>query len=140
MDSRLMKLILDYQDAVRKAVALLEATGIPRPKSTVDWIGYDVPYTGELATGGKYFIHGFGCAVKAPDTCVDFDFGEHGEIDGIDFHRMANFASKDLQTKYGFCDLRELHQVIQTSCDSGELVHSGYILWYLASEPRNESI
>lgn len=139
MDTRLVRLIHDYQDAVRCAVEALEATGIPRPKSTTDWIGYDVPGTGELATGGRYFIHGFGCAVKTPEFCVDFDFGEHGEIDGFDFHRMENFARNHLQSKYGFADPTELHLAIKASCDAGEMIDSGYILWYIKPELQGES-
>ena len=124
---------------MRYAVACLEATGIPRPKSTTEWVGYDVPGTGELATGGKYFVHGFGCAVQSPDICVDFDFGEHGEIDGIDFHRMESFARNHLQTKYGFADSTELHSAIKASCLAGELIDSGYILWYLNPKLLGES-
>lgn len=139
IDTRLIRLIHDYQDAVRCAVESLEATGIQRPKSWTDWVGYDVPGTGELATGGKYFIHGFGCAVKTLEFCVDFEFGEHGEIDGIDFHRMENFARNHLQTEYGFADSTELHSAIKASCDAGEMVESGYILWYLRTELQCES-
>jgi hypothetical protein len=135
----LIRLIHDYQDAVRYAVESLEAIGIPRPKSTTDWVGYDVPQIGQLATGGKYFIHGFGCAVKTPETCVDFDFGEHGEIDGIDFSRMESFARNVLQTKYGFADSTELRSAIKASCDAGELIDSGYILWYLKPRLQGES-
>lgn len=133
-------MIHDYQDAVRYAVTCLEATGIPRPKSTTDWVGYDVPGTGELATGGKYFIHGFGCAVKTPDFCVDFDFGDQGEIDGIDFHRMERFAGIHLLSKYGFVDSKELKLAIEASCNAGELIDSGYILWYLKPQLQGESL
>ncbi len=139
IDTRLVRLIHDYHDAIRCAVESLEATGIPRPKSTTDWIGYDVPGTGELANGGKYFIHGFGCAVKTPEFCIDFDFGEHGEIDGIDFYRMESFARNHLQSKYGFADPTELHSVIKASCDAGEMIDSGYILWYLKPELQGKS-
>ena len=132
-------MIHDYQDAVRRAVEHLEATGIPRPKSTTDWISYDAPGTGELADGGKYFIHGFGCAVNTPQICVDFDFGEQGEIDGIDFHRMEHFARNHLQLQYGFADPTELHSAIKASCDAGEMIDSGYILWYVRQELQVES-
>ena len=134
-----MRLVHDYQEAVRRAVEHLEATGIPRPKSTTGWIGCDLPGNGELADGGKYFIHGFGCAVKTPQICVHFDFGEHGEIDGIDFHRMENFAHNHLQSKYGFAHPAELHSTMKASCDAGEMIDSGYILWYLRRELQLES-
>lgn len=64
-------MIHDYQDAVHQAVTSLEATGIPRPKSTANWVGYDVPGTGQLVNGGKYYIHGFGCAVERAKKHAD---------------------------------------------------------------------
>nr|WP_201443468.1 hypothetical protein [Pirellula staleyi] len=132
-------MIHDYQDAVRYAVESLEAIGIPRPQSTIDWVAYDVPQMGQLANGGQYFIHGFGCAVKTPEFSVDFDFGEHGQIDGLDFYRMERFARHVLQTKYGFADSVELRSTIKASCDAGELIDSGYILWYLIPKLRSDS-
>ena len=125
------RLIHDYQDAAHQAVTSLEATGIPRPKSTAHWVGYDVLGTGQLVNGGKYYIHGFGCAVKFQNFCADFDFEENGEIDGIDLHRLENFARNDPQTKFGFADSTELHAAIRASCDPGEMIDSGYILWYV---------
>ncbi len=41
------------------------------------------------------------------------------KIDGIDFHRMENFARNHLRTKYGFADSAELHSAIKASCDAG---------------------
>lgn len=133
IDNRLRRLISDYQDAVRIAVDALEANGIPRPNSTMDWIAYDVPQIGQLVDGGKYFIHGFGCTVKTPEIYVDFDFGEQGQIDGIDCYRMSDFARERLSTEYGIDDERELKRIFDDACKSGDLVDSGYILWYLRS-------
>jgi hypothetical protein len=130
MDDRLPPLIHDYQSTVARAVAALEATGIPRPKSTTEWVGYDVPGRGELAGGGEYFIHGFGCAVRLPDTFVDFDFGDEGQIDGFDWDRLARFAGSKLSKQYGIRDENELQELIESAHASGDLVYSGYILSY----------
>lgn len=130
IDARLKRLIDDYRVAVRQAVTALEANGIPRPKSTAEWVAYDVPQTGELSGGGKYFIHGFGCTVKSPDTYVDFDFGEQGQIDGFDCYRMSDFARERLVSEYAISDGDELKRIFDDACHAGELVDSGYILWY----------
>ncbi|MCD0458956.1 DUF6896 domain-containing protein [Roseiconus lacunae] len=130
MDDRLRPLIDDYKSTVARAVAALEATGIPRPASTTEWVGYDVPGRGQLKGGGEYFIHGFGCAVRLPDTSVDFDFGDDGQIDGFDWYRLSSFAGSLLSTKYGIPDETKLRSLIDDAHTSGDLVHSGYILSY----------
>ena len=128
MDDRLSPLIDDYKATVARAVAALEATGIARPSSTTEWVGYDVPGRGELIGGGDYFIHGFGCAVRLPETSVDFDFGDDGQIDGFDWSRLLSFAGSRLAKQYGIRDEIELRALIDDAHKSGDLVHSGYIL------------
>ena len=130
MDDRLRPLIADYKSTVARAVAALEATGIPRPASTIEWVGYDVPGRGQLVGGGEYFIHGFGCAVRLPDTSVDFDFGDDGQIDGFDWSRLSSFAGSNLSKRYGIRDQMELRSLIDDAHASGDLAHSGYILSY----------
>ena len=133
MDPRLQLLIDDYKAAVERAVESLEATGIPRPASTTEWVGYDVPGRGELNGGGKYFIHGFGCAVRLPDLFVDFDFGDDGQIDGFDWYRLSTFAGSRLLTCYDIEDEASLRSLFDAASRDGELLHSGYILWYTSN-------
>lgn len=130
MDDRLRPLIDDYKSTVARAVDALDATGIPRPASTTEWVGYDVPGRAELVGGGEYFIHGFGCAVRLPDISVDFDFGDDGQIDGFDWSRLLSFAGSRLFKRYGIRDEIELRSLIDDAHASGDLVHSGYILSY----------
>ncbi len=130
MDARLKRLIDNYRDTVRRAVAVLEANGIPRPKSTMDCISYNVPQLGELSGGGKYFIHGFGCTVKTLDFYVDFDFGENGQIE-VRLLRMADYARDRLSGTYSIADKNELKTIFDDACHAGELIDSGYILWYV---------
>lgn len=139
MDDRLRPLIDDYKATVARAVAALEATGIPRPSSTTEWVGYDVPGRGELAGGGDYFIHGFGCAVRLPDKSVDFDFGDDGQIDGFDWSRLLSFAGSKLTKRYGIRDEIELRALIDDAHASGDLVHSGYILSYTRDSPSPDT-
>ncbi len=130
MNNRLKTLIDAYKATVARAVAALEASDIPRPATTTEWVGYEVPGRGGLVGGGEYFIHGFGCAVRLTDTSVDFDFGDHGQIDGFDWYRLSRFAGNQMYTRYGIRDEVELRSLIDDAHGSGDLVHSGYILSY----------
>ena len=139
MDVRLRPPIDDYKSTVARAVAALEATGIPRPASTTEWVGYDVPGRGQLNGGGEYFIHGYGCAVRLPGATVDFDFGDDGQIDSFDWYRLSSFAGSQLSTRYGIQDEDELRALIDDAHKSGDLVHSGYILSYTRDSLPPES-
>src|SRR5688500_12495031 len=100
MDPRLMELIKAYQARVLDAVHCLERAGSGRPASNTEWVGMAVP-RGELVPGYQFHKHGFGCAVRGPDWSVDFDFGDHGEIDGFDLSRLKAFAAQRID-RYGF--------------------------------------
>ena len=130
MDPRFSQLIHDYQAAVGEAVELLVRSGIPLPDSNTAWTVTDVRQIGELAGGVRYFKHGYGCTVKLPTGTIDFDFGEHGDIDGFDVWRLRNFARCRLSS-YGFASEEEVGTAFEAAWNSGELVFSGYILYYL---------
>ena len=61
-------------------------------------------------------------------------FASSRSLEGLHRH-----ARNHLQTKYGFADSRELHSAIKASCDAGEMINSGYILWYLRPKLNGES-
>lgn len=130
MDQRLSQLISDYQAAVREAVDLMVRTGIARPQSNVAWAGTDIRQISDLVGGVRYRKHGYGCAVQLPTGSVDFDFGERGEIDGFDVWRLLGFAGRRLSS-YGFAKEDELKDAFETAFANGELLYSGYILYYL---------
>ena len=46
---------------------------------------------------------------------MDFDFGEHGQIDGFDAWRLARFAGSRLR-EYGFADLAVLNECFNAGC------------------------
>lgn len=129
----LVDLILGYQAAVEKAVRLLEGSGIPRPVTPTDWVGYDIPQRGQLAGGVSYFKHGYGCAVFLPSGKVDFDFGAEGQINGFDLGRLTHFAGTRLKN-YGFPSEQTIKSTFQMAIESGEIVPSAYILYYLAPD------
>lgn len=131
MDARLIRLIRDYQAAVRLAVSLMSGSGIGRPASNIDWTGLDIPQSGELRDGIRYYKHGYGCAVQLPCGAVDFDFGQNGEIDGFDAWRLMGFAAlRDCD--YGFSGESELKDVFEKAVTSSDLRFSGYLLYYVA--------
>jgi len=131
MNNQLANLICDYQASVGAAVDMMQRSGIPRPPTNTDWVGTDIPQHGELEGGIRYFKHGYGCAISLPTGAVDFDFGEHGEIDGFDAWRLASFAGAKL-SEYGFADEDALNECFKAEVAAGSLVYSGYILYYLA--------
>jgi hypothetical protein len=132
MHTNLASLISDYQAGVRAAVALMQESGIPIPGSNTEWAGTDIPQRGELKGGIPYFKHGYGCRVKLPSGAVDFDFGEHGEIDGFDAWRLVSFAGTKL-SDYGFSSEDALKDSFEAEVAAGSLVYSGYILYYIAN-------
>jgi hypothetical protein len=129
MDSRLPKLIGDFQRRVAEAVTMLEAAGVPRPASNMEWATNGVAGRGALANGFAFHKHGFGCAVRGPGWHVDFDFGAEGQIDGFDAWRLYDFAHEHL-ADYGFKSEEEIKVAIAAAVDAGELKSSGYILYY----------
>lgn len=61
------------------------------------------------------------------------------KLTGSIFIGWRIFARDHLQSKYGFADPTELHLAIKASCDAGEMIDSGYILWYIKPELQGES-
>ncbi|AYN94211.1 hypothetical protein EAW52_09665 [Pseudomonas sp. LTJR-52] len=131
MNNNLARLISDYQASVRIAVQLMQKSGIQLPPTNTDWTAADISQRGELLGGITYFKHGYGCAVKLPAGTVDFDFGEHGEIDGFDAWRLIGFAGLRL-SEYGFATEDSLNECFKAEVEAGSLVYSGYILYYIA--------
>jgi hypothetical protein len=130
MSPNLAHLVADYQAAVQQALALLVDAGIPLPPSNTAWVGTEIPQRGQLANGASYFKHGYGCAVRFSEHAVDFDFGKNGETNGFDAWRLAAFAG-DRLARYGFAGEAALKDSFQTAVNNGELVYSGYILYYV---------
>ena len=126
MDSRLRTLIGVYQISVARAVKLLfERAGIPMSRSY--WELWRIPGTGQLAEGARYWRHGRGYQVTFPDGAVDFDFGDSGEIDGLDLYKLKCFAVRR-QELFGFRSGQEIEDAFQTAVDACELIRSG-CLW-----------
>lgn len=123
MDERLEKLIADYHAMVSKAVAMLEAAGLPRPSSHLEWAFRPVPQSGDLPGGFSYFRHGAGCRVGGPEWTVDFDFGPRGEVNGIDPYRLHRFSASRASA-FGFASVGEIEDAIEDALRTGDLVVS----------------
>ncbi|EPL6275335.1 DUF6896 domain-containing protein [Proteus mirabilis] len=130
MDARLYGLINEYVNRVSEAVELMKFSGIALPKSNNEWAANGIPQKGQLNGGVKYFKHGYGCAVHLNSGAVDFDFGENGEFNGFDYWRLKGFSDNNLN-QYGFNSPDELKECFEAEISNGNLLFSGYILYYL---------
>lgn len=64
---------------------------------------------------------------------IDFDFGENGEIDGIELYRLIEFWERQ-NDNLNIRGTNELESLFKSACENGELIYSGYILWYLRKD------
>ena len=125
----------DYHAKVSEAVAMLEAAGLHRPSSHIEWAFRQVPQSGDLPGGSSYFRHGTGCHVAGPEWAVDFDFGPRGEINGIDPHRLYRFSDSQL-VEYGFASVEEIEDTVQDALSTGDLVVSNDQIVRVSEESR----
>ena len=135
MNPHLHRLIRDYQASVHMALQKLRASGIRMPTSAMDWAGMDLPLPGVLEDGIRYYKHGIGFAVWLPSGTVDFDFGEHGEADGFNRGRIAQFAMPNLAA-YGFETPEAVKAAFDQAVASGEIVCPESTACYLAGSDR----
>ncbi|MGL6244989.1 DUF6896 domain-containing protein [Pseudomonas sp.] len=94
----LEQLIFDFLSMVDKATALLEEKFSNRCILR-QWRTNEIERCGTIIGDITYELHGVGCAVYFPDTCIDFDYGPDGRTDGFDVWRLYIFAC-ELPTKY----------------------------------------
>ncbi|HDX9115652.1 DUF6896 domain-containing protein [Klebsiella michiganensis] len=134
MNEKLVRLIVDFQRNVLNALKLMQRSGIRMPLSRNDWIESNIPTTGELDGGVKYYKHGAGCLVSLNTGKVDFDFGEEGEIGGFNLWWLAKFAGENL-TSYGFKNTNDLDECLNKALDAGVLICPDYGLYYIANAP-----
>ena len=135
MNKYLAHLIRDYQAKVHEALVLMQRSGIRMPNSSRQWIESDLPLKGLLDSDIAYVKHGSGCTVYLPDGEVDFDFGNLGEINGLDLWRLSLFASRRLTT-YGFESQNALKMCFETAVSEGHLVRSDDSIFYVANLAR----
>lgn len=113
----------------------MQRSGMRMPTTSWNWVRSKVPQRGQLEGGVAYEKHGVGCIVYLPQGEVDFDFGKHGEIDGVDPWRLYLFSSRE-SSRYGFENQEDFEGCFQIAVDEGHLVGSGGSLFYVANRPR----
>ncbi len=126
MDPRLAGLISEYQTKVRIATAVLQAAGIPLPESNRAWVDTRIA-DGCLPHGFRCFKHGCGCFVEGPDWSVDFDFGDHGEVDGFDSWRLRRFVGSP--TLFGFRNGEDIERAMGDAEEAGEIRRRGNLFY-----------
>lgn len=131
IDRHLLRLVRDYQAAVRRAVEALREAGVEPPATRMAWT---LARLTQLPRRGLYRFkkHGAGCEVVGPGLRVDFDFGERGEVDGFDAWRLGEFASGRL-ARYGFTRRKAIERAVEEAVAAG-LVRVDGPLRYLAHE------
>lgn len=134
MDRRLLALIDDFHAAVRVVIEALEAAGVPRPPTAVDWATYRLP-TRVLPGDITLRKHGFGCEANGPGLHVDFDFGSDGQIDAFDAYRLWYFAEAR-DSDYGFADEDELARTVEAALAAGQLAEDELGNVYIAPGAR----
>ncbi|MNG70255.1 hypothetical protein D3C73_125650 [compost metagenome] len=139
MNENLYRLIFDFQDKVQVALKLMHRSGIKMPSSRNEWIEYNIPNTGELDGGVKYYKHGAGCRVELNSGGVDFDFGGWGEVGGFNSWWLKNFAGKNLKA-YDFISYDDISDHLNKAFDDGELIFPDHDLYFIANVPYTYAI
>lgn len=130
-----MNLVHDYQSAVHRAVALLNAKAEQekgfqqheeRPGCRAGYLDEDKQV--------RYAFHGAGCFVIMPEFKVDFDYAKEGGCTGIDAWFLFDFLESNpaIWAKYPL--LRSEEHVEQ---GLEELVEEGLLTQYVYSDDDN---
>ena len=127
---QVQQLIHDYQAAVYRAVALLNAKSAQEPgfQRHEESPGYRAGYL-DAQQRVRYAFHGTGCLVTAPDEEVDFDYAKAGGCTGIDAWFLGNFLQSNpaVQARYPLLTSDEqVAQMLPELVAEGVLTRSVY--------------
>ena len=110
---------------------LAKDLGIELPITAQDWAALSIEQSGVSSSGIKYRKHGYGVAMRQSNRVVDFDLGKEGQLNGVDPWKLFYFAEgNDVPLPYA--STGELKEEFTSLVQSGELIYSGYMLYYLA--------
>jgi hypothetical protein len=134
MNEELQKIIIKYQETVARLFPrVAEYPNLKLPISNTDWTGINAEQRGETPCGIKYFIHGYGIAMNDGKIKVDFDLGDEGQINGFDAWRLEGFI-KDNNIETTIKNGKNIETAIKEAETSGDILFSGYILYYLKND------
>ena len=129
MDPRLSRLIDDYTAVTGRAVAVLvEGLGLDGPESIRSWRANQIPQSGKLPNGTRYFLHGIGCLVKLPTGTVNFDVPPGGEPDAFNLGWLQDHRERT-SDDYGIRSCNELGRLFDAAVASAEFVEVDYYLY-----------
>jgi hypothetical protein len=140
--NQLLSLIANYQAAVAKSAAWLNAKAIKEPgfQRQQEQPGHYAGYLDE-ARQIRYSLHGAGCLVTGPDFEVDFDFAHADRCDGIDSWFLFDFLQSNAEVKQQYpllTDIDQLRQLLQELEQEGVLIRNAGALdehlYYVAAD------
>jgi hypothetical protein len=132
MNQELERIIGLYQSAVAELFPrLAKHLGTELPITNNEWVQKSYEQRGTTSCGIQYFIHGYGVALKYQTTEIDFDLGAEGQINGIDPWKLWYFLEGS-KIKTNFSSSKEVENAIKTEVAQGNMVYSGYMLYYLS--------
>jgi hypothetical protein len=105
--------------------------GVSLPIKAHDWAMQEIEWSGISQSGIKYNKHGYGVSMRLENVIIDFDLGKNGELNGVDPWRLFYF-SEDNNFPIPYTSTTQVQEEFKSLEQSGELVYSGYILYYLA--------
>ena len=111
-------LINDYLEAVENSLKLFELKIGSRELLKL-WRDKKIPQRGKLTEEISYQLHGNGCMLEYPNTCIDFDFSPDGRTDGFDAWRLYNFACEKGETYKKFKNLEIIREEIKRKTEQG---------------------
>lgn len=132
MNQELLRVIELYQRAVEDLFPrLANHLGVSLPITNREWSYKSFEQRGETPCGITYFVHGYGVSLKKENIKVDFDLGSEGQINGIDPWKLW-YHLEDSGIQTAFKSSNEIKDAIKHEVSEGNMVYSGYILYYLA--------
>jgi hypothetical protein len=128
-------LIADFVTTVARRFAQLEReVGVVVPESSTAWATNGLK-KGTLSDGAVYLKHGIGCLIEAPEGGVDFDFGDHGELDGFDAWRLLQFAEIS-NGRHAVDDKKKIQASLDSAVAAGEIEKRGSLYYLRKKEPN----
>jgi hypothetical protein len=136
MHDALLNIITQFNHAQAYVMTVMMEYGIRKPESNSDWTGIKIPddVLARINSNGiKIYKHGYGLSYRDDKLFIDFDFGETGQTNGFDAHRLLNFANQN-NISIPFKSLDEIRHEIEKAIQAQEIVKSRYINYYLSQK------
>lgn len=139
---KILKLINDYQDAVKFGVGQMQKE-FNTTQLLRGWKSKTIPKNGVLNSGVEYDFHGVGCLLTINNLNVDFDFGPDDRYDGFDLWRLGCFVDErpELYRQY-FKDRSLIKDDFQELIENGVIIRPNWFpgssLYYFAETNKIE--